>query len=1117
MTSFASNENQTDSSFNDPNILKIFEEPNIRKAKFIVSSDRIYTLEFDQNIEMQELKTMIQKAAHLRKNTFSLFNNGQDYTQYTEETFDTFFPDQDLVVFTLEIQKGASFDETELLVQIKNPCPEHDYKFLLYYCFDCGKSICSECFTNGVHKGHKIQDKCFYLLPSKYLVDKMFSNWSKKPYEDYNISVDLNEFKNQLNNVTFKQLFDMLKETQRKCNELIDKYNTINQQSLGNIRDSIRDIKITCIKALDEYKDVINIKDIINNEEVFLDFDHTYKDLGKKQKERFNNNVLVFQELNKGVSILVQNLINDICQMINDTLLKALDNRQYDEVQQKINSKLIKPVNKDDIINQLSGKKIKNMRIKKIGRKTMMNNNNYNNLVNKISQGVENKLEKIKENNQRQNLPGRNTIIPENLNTLKNFENINNINNDFDMENSEQSSNDKINNNFNNAFSINDINGNKNNSSIDSSFQKPTSIINDKNIENKNNYTQLLNNTNANNSNNPIINDFNGNSNNNITMPNKGQNQNDSDIQMENSNQNNDFFEKPRNIFDNNNINNNISNNDNNKQNNKMINNDNPFIQQANNIAITNTQQLTDIIKNQNGKDINNNSNDKQAKNIFGSILEDNKNNTENKNNIFNTVSNKKQNTELNIFSGNDISPIFDNRALNSNNDNCSNNSSLNNDINNINSAQAKRQMINNNINNDIQNNQNPIKFENNNNSQISNENSNQKNLILSSPFSQISSNNNNNIFNGNIGTANSKNTNSNMFNNNNIETTSTQNTNGNASGSAGQNKNININDSRYLAGLARNCKTILEEANESESDIKSQKEKNINIEYYLKKPYILCPIPTTNKLKIVTEDLSDENIISLNFPSNSNITTFLYNCAHCNYNKRLYISGGIINPGTFEKMSNKFYMIDLSKINSNNNDNAESLIVELSPMLYNRCNHSLIGYNNEIYAVGGENLNSVEKYDIEKDEWIEIGSMIKKRSRAMLAIHNEYLYAFFGKGEDENNYPESIERVNITNNNSFWEMILYSNPSNINTKLYGCALYQIDNDLIYFIGGKYDEAANDEIFYFHLNDRRFARTDSKLVFKESFRENRLFQLGNKIVQISDGKFSGVYLTIYVQ
>jgi hypothetical protein len=66
------------------------------------------------------------------------------------------------------------------------------------------------------------------------------------------------------------------------------------------------------------------------------------------------------------------------------------------------------------------------------------------------------------------------------------------------------------------------------------------------------------------------------------------------------------------------------------------------------------------------------------------------------------------------------------------------------------------------------------------------------------------------------------------------------------------QNKNAM---SKYLAGLAYNCKTILEEANESESDIKNQKEREINIEYYLKKPFILSPIPTTNKIKIITED----------------------------------------------------------------------------------------------------------------------------------------------------------------------------------------------------------------------------------------------------------------------
>ena len=132
-----------------------------------------------------------------------------------------------------------------------------------------------------------------------------------------------------------------------------------------------------------------------------------------------------------------------------------------------------------------------------------------------------------------------------------------------------------------------------------------------------------------------------------------------------------------------------------------------------------------------------------------------------------------------------------------------------------------------------------------------------------------------------------------------------------------------------------------------------------------------------------------------------------------------------------------------------------------------------------------------------------------------MLAIHNGYLYAFFGKGEN-GKYPESIERINIQNNNSFWEMILYSNPSNINTKLYGCGMYQID-DLIYFLGGKCNEKAIDDIFFFNFIDRNIGLTDSKLSFKESFRENTLFNLGKKIVQISEGKFFGVYLQIYVK
>ena len=56
-----------------------------------------------------------------------------------------------------------------------------------------------------------------------------------------------------------------------------------------------------------------------------------------------------------------------------------------------------------------------------------------------------------------------------------------------------------------------------------------------------------------------------------------------------------------------------------------------------------------------------------------------------------------------------------------------------------------------------------------------------------------------------------------------------------------------------------------------------------------------------------------------------------------------------------------------------------------------------------------------------------------------------------------------------------------------------------------------------DEIFFINMKERLIDRSDDKLKWKESFRENTLFQLGNKIVQISDEKYFGTYLIAVVQ
>ena len=378
------------------------EQPLIRKAQFILPNERIYTLEFDNNIQMQELKLMIQKAAHLKRRNFHLFSNGEEYTQYNTEIFGSLFPNQDLVIFTLELGKDDdNILENELILQTNSACNLHPDKFLLYYCFTCGNSICSDCFNIGTHKNHIIQDKCFYLLPSKYLVDKIFINWSQKPYEDFNISEDLSEFKKKMNSIMLQELFNMLKKIQEKCNKLIDEYNQVNITSLNNIRNSVRDIKISCIKILDELKDEIGIKNIIKNEDIFIEFDKIYKELGKTQNEQFQKNLNNFNELNKNISILVQNLIKQIYSNIYKTLNDMLIDNQYENIQNQINNKLIKPY--EEINNNIIKKK----------RNTIINttnNINSNNFAKAIAASVQKKLNSFPGQN-KENIQEMKTII----------------------------------------------------------------------------------------------------------------------------------------------------------------------------------------------------------------------------------------------------------------------------------------------------------------------------------------------------------------------------------------------------------------------------------------------------------------------------------------------------------------------------------------------------------------------------------------------------------------------------------------------------------------------------------------------------------------------------------
>ena len=137
------------------------------------------------------------------------------------------------------------------------------------------------------------------------------------------------------------------------------------------------------------------------------------------------------------------------------------------------------------------------------------------------------------------------------------------------------------------------------------------------------------------------------------------------------------------------------------------------------------------------------------------------------------------------------------------------------------------------------------------------------------------------------------------------------------------------------------------------------------------------------------------------------------------------------------------------------------------------------------------------------------------KRMYPILAIHNEYLYAFFGK-TNENEYCNSIERLRLCKEigQTKWEMVQFSNPEKIDTRIYGSAVRIIDNYL-YIFGGKINEETTNKIFNYNLDKNILSKEKSSLENSASFRENKLFQISNESnIQIIDNSYEGIYIKI---
>lgn len=129
----------------------------------------------------------------------------------------------------------------------------------------------------------------------------------------------------------------------------------------------------------------------------------------------------------------------------------------------------------------------------------------------------------------------------------------------------------------------------------------------------------------------------------------------------------------------------------------------------------------------------------------------------------------------------------------------------------------------------------------------------------------------------------------------------------------------------------------------------------------------------------------------------------------------KLILTGG---EKDFIESLNTTFMFKFRKYDDNE-EGFNAKVVQKANMNIRRRAHSLIYFNDFIYAVSGvdklEMIKKCEKYDIFHDKWIEIADLNYARQNAALAIHNQrYLYAFSGYDGFKN--VDSYERLDFLN-----------------------------------------------------------------------------------------------------
>ena len=1032
----------------------------IIQVVFKLEDGRQYTFDVDRTTTLYETKKILSNAAHILKNSFTLYYEGQEYSkEYEEQSLQNIFPHHKKIEFYLKLsKKEEELEENEheqisVKYNIKEPCKKHLGKFLVLYCVSCKKSICNECFSIS-HNNHEVEEKADYLMPAKILMERIFSNSfifkSDPKLSNYMSCVS---FRSIIKTEIFDKLRQLVGELESKCLNCLEFFSFHEDTTEKNNDLNLELLKKYFISSYIKLKNSLDTKEIMINDEIFLSLYNKLKAIKEYEINFFTENVNKYKAINSFYLPFTQEIKNMSIDL-NNILTRYINRDIFSNFKEEIYKNVVDVVQKDEIIRFM----FENVNIPKKTSSTPIkskDNINKNSLTPNMNHRILPSILLLNEQ-KRSNINKKINYIS------KAFNNINNYTN-----------NHSCNNNSQNKFQ--NYQQSKVNFTISSLFQSSIS---------RNNSNKIIQNTNNNyvreTSMNMSINKNLFNSTNEANIINK-------DIKLSNNNSINTSSQENMNLnlINNNstniNTNNNIdiNTNMNNNTTDKKIENEIPMIVNDISKSFALPQNFSEYGYESNMAKENKDSDKKIEKTDKMDIEEigetpPTQNSPEIKNSETNYSQAKIDEIKANLSNKINVcaSPMIKKKLISfdlspsKNDDNFDNKSAI------IPNVYIRQKMILKNAPKEI----NKMEIQNTVKSKID-------------AYSVKNSINNINLFDGKLIDVLEKEKYKSNINNKNSQLKTINEKKAFSQKNLNCSPEFNLNISHTSNMKIPNNNLFSQNMNIQPIDLNTSGSINSAAAMFMYPVYKTQVVKgaldknTVQEIQINFEEFSKDNLAINEFPIGG---------AYCNYQNFLFFTGG----QEYIKGAGKIFL-SISKNALNQS------ATKLPSMKYSHWNHSMIANNGKIYVIGGYNSNKCEVYDIEKKTWNELPNLIsKERQKSMLFIDKNNLYCFMGLCQS--GILDTIEVLNLNNLDAGWVNLIVDNSEEVNLRFYGAGIIKKKgSNKIIFIGGKKLNKKKEQVFKrsiyeFSLDGLKMTCTDFKI-------ENDLMFVESKLYPIDDG------------